>query len=367
MSFLRKRSKDYRSFLVINPFGIGDVLFSTPLIRNLSEQFPKAKIYYLANSKTAPILASHPLIKRVFIYERDEFVKEQQKSLWAGIKKYLRFIGEIRSEKIQACLDLSLNTPFGLIAMLAGIKDRFGLDYKNRGLFLSQKLKIPGFCDKHVVDYYLSLMNLLGKVPRQCCLEVYSDPRSRSWVNNFLKSNKINPDELIIGVAPCGGGAFGKDAYVKRWPEHKFAELINKLTLQLKAKVFIFAGPDEKDEVRKIMENVGPGKAVFEFTDRSLPETVALVEKCRLFIGNDTGPLRFADAFGKKIVALFGPVDEKTYGPYPFEGSRTVVLTKDLPCRPCYNKFKLKVCSNDRQCLTGIEVEEVLQAAMRIL
>jgi heptosyltransferase II len=367
MSFSRKRSKDYKSFLVINPFGIGDVLFSTPLIRNLSEQFPKARIYYLANSKTAPILANHPLIKRVFIYDRDEFVKEQRKSFWKGIKKYLGFIGQIRKEKIQACLDLSLNTPFGLMAMLAGINDRFGLDYKNRGLFLNKKLKIPGFCDRHVVDYYLSLLNLLGKAPRRCCLEVYSDAKSRSWAEDFLKNNHIKPDELIIGIAPCGGGAFGKDAYVKRWPEQRFAELIDKLTTQFKAKVFIFAGPDERNQVRKIMENTGSGQAVFEFTDRSLPETVALVEKCRLFIGNDTGPLRFADALGKKVIALFGPVDEKIYGPYPFEGGRTAVLSKNLPCRPCYSKFKLKLCSNDRKCLTGIEVEEVLQSARRML
>ena len=105
------------SFLIINTFGIGDVLFSTPLIRNLKEFYPQSRIYYLCNKKTAPILRSNPLIHKTFVYERDEFVEAGKESFWKGLKKYLIFLSEIKKEKIDVALDLSLNTPFGFSSL----------------------------------------------------------------------------------------------------------------------------------------------------------------------------------------------------------------------------------------------------------
>ncbi len=164
---------------------------------------------------------NYPLIKRVFVYERDEFTAQTKISRWLGLRKYAGFINEIRKEKIEVALDLSLNTPFGFIAMLSGIKNRFGLDYKNRGVFLTRKLKIPGFCDKHVAEYYLSVLELLGIEPKKSRLEVFADPASREWAESFLKNNRINRNNLIFGLAPCGGDAFGRDACIKRWPADK--------------------------------------------------------------------------------------------------------------------------------------------------
>ncbi len=367
MSSLRKKSKKYDAFLIINPFGIGDVLFTTPLIRNLADCFPQARIYYLANRKTAPLLVNHPLISKVFVYERSEFAAEEKKSRLAGLKKYAGFIKEIRNEKIDAAIDLSLNTPFGFIAMLAGIKERFGLDYKNRGLFLTRKLKIPGFCDKHVVEYYLSVLKLLGIEPKECGLEVYPGEQNREWARDYLKQNGISRGKLIFGIAPCGGDAFGKDANIKRWPADKFSALIVYLLKEYQADVFLFAGPKEKEDISKIINAAGNSPRIHEFTDCSLAQTVALLELCGLFIGNDTGPMRFADGLGKKIVALFGPVDEKIYGPYPYDEKRALVIKKDLDCRPCYRKMRLTPCQADKKCLKDIEVSEVAAAIKKLL
>jgi heptosyltransferase II len=362
-----KSQHGYRSFLVINTFGIGDVLFSTPLLRNLRKRFPAAKIYYLCNKKTASLLRSHPLVDKVFVYERDDFVAEQKISFIGGIGKYLRFISAIKNERIECAIDLSLNAPFGFFALLAGIKKRYGLDYKGRSRFLNRKVKIGGFTDKHVADYYLDTLGLLGIDPERSGLEVYADPVSSAWAGDVLNKNHISKDDLIVGVAPCGGAAFGRDNRLRRWPVESFARLIDMMTLELKAKVLIFAGPDEKEDVNAIIGLLKNRGSAFEFCDTTLNETVALVEKCRLFVSNDTGILRFADGMNKKIVALYGPIDEKVYGPYCFDDSRVIILKKDLPCRPCYNRFRIAPCANDRKCLTGISVDEVMSAVKRLI
>jgi heptosyltransferase II len=355
-----------RSILVINPFGIGDVLFSTPLLRNLRLNFPDVKIHYLCNKRSAPLARTHPLISGVFIYERDEFFAESKKSFFAGLRKHYRFIRQLRQEKIDCCLDLSLNTKFGFFAFLAGIKKRYGLDYKKRGSFLTHKLQITGFNDKHVADYYLDVLRMLDVPVQRCNLEVYTDPASDAWGQNFLKENKITDKDLIIGVAPCGGDAFGKDNQLKRWPAEKFSQLIDRLVKTYGAKIFIFAGPKEKTDVQLIIGSLENKTGVFDFSDCSLEKTVSLVKRSDLFISNDTGLLRFADGLNKKIVALYGPIDEKVYGPY-LADERSIVVTKNLPCRPCYHNFRLKHCERNRECLKSISVDEVLTAVSSIL
>jgi len=115
-----------KSFLIINPFGIGDVLFSLPLIKNLKESFPTSKIFYLCNKRTYPVLENNSLINKTFVYERDEFeaVKKISKVLW--IKKIRKFILEIKKENIDIAIDLSLNPQFGFFSWFAGIKKRIG-------------------------------------------------------------------------------------------------------------------------------------------------------------------------------------------------------------------------------------------------
>ena len=101
----KKMENKPKSFLVINPFGIGDVLFSTPLIRSLKENFPSSKVFYLCNRRTQPVLKDNPLISKTFVYERDEFevVKKVSKLSW--IKKIMSFVSEIKKENIDIAVD----------------------------------------------------------------------------------------------------------------------------------------------------------------------------------------------------------------------------------------------------------------------
>jgi len=358
----------YRSFLIINTFGIGDVLFSTPLLRNLKENFPNAKIFYLCNRRVYPVLKNHPLIEKIFIYERDEFEKVKKQSKFAWLKKIIAFVSDIKKEKIEVVLDLSLNSQFGFFSWVAGIKKRLGLDYKGRGRFFTDKIEINGYQDKHVVDYYLSLLNLLNIKPKELKLQVYADEISKLWADNFIKDNGISNSDFLIGVAPCGGQAFGKEANIKRWPENKFSLLIDKLIEEFNAKILIFAGPNEKKEVSNIISGLNNSARCFEFTDSSLDQIIAMIDKCKLFIGNDTGPLRFADALDKKIIAIFGPIDEKVYGVYPPDSTnKSIVINKDLNCRPCYKKFRLPECIHDKKCLNDISTEDVFKEAKRLI
>ena len=146
----------YKKVLIVNTFGIGDVLFSTPLIASLKAHDPNIALGYVANKRTADMLSHHKLIDHVFAYERDEFHHAYKHSKIKFLKKARSFLEEIKAHQYDVVIDLSMNTPTGLLMKMAGISERIGFNYKGRGKFLTTKIPFKGFEKKHVVEFYLS-------------------------------------------------------------------------------------------------------------------------------------------------------------------------------------------------------------------
>ena len=352
-----------KSFLIINPFGIGDVLFSTPLIRSLKESFPSSKIFYLCNRRTQPILISNPLIDKIFVYERDEFevIKKESKLSW--IKKIISFVSEIRKENIDIAVDLSLNSQFGFFAWFAGIRKRIGFDYKKRGRFLTEKIKMNGFESKHVIEYYLDVLQLLKVKTLSLQMELFIDQRDKLWCKDFLERRNIDKEDIFICIAPGGGESFGRDAYRKNWPLDNFVKLSERLQKDLKAKLCILLGPKEKDIGKAFSESSN----LVVFPPSTIMQAAAIIDRCNLFISNDSGLSKVANALDRKIVTIFGPIDEKIYSPYPLDSKKHALIKKDLPCRPCYKKFRLPECLYQLKCLESITVDEVFDSVRGLL
>ena len=196
-------------------------------------------------------------------------------------------------------------------------------------------------------------------------MEIYDDAESKEWAARTVK-----PGKLFFGIAPCGGQTLGSStSWITRWPLESFAALIDRLVERFQPKIFIFASPAEKAEVDDLLGKLTPAahEAILELPDSSFSKLIALTAHCDLFISNDTGPLRFADAHGKKIVSFFGRADDRVYGPFPFDPARHRVLSHPMPCRPCYKRFRFAECHDDVACLKGVTVEEAFQACEELL
>ena len=95
----------------------------------------------------------------------------------------------------------------------------------------------------------------------------------------------------------------------------------------------------------------------------SIREMAALYRKCKIVLCSEGGPLHIASSQGIETVSIFGPVDEKVYGPYPPSEKHTVIKS-NIDCSPCYKHFKLPKC-NTRKCLEDISVEEIFNNVSR--
>jgi ADP-heptose:LPS heptosyltransferase len=141
----------------------------------------------------------------------------------------------------------------------------------------------------------------------------------------------------------------GTNWETKRWPVEKFAGMVGPLKERLGLETVVAGAAEDVGLSGQI-----PAK--FDLTAKTnLRQIVALLERARLVIGNDTGPMHMAAAMGIPLVAAYGPTDPARTGPF---GRGDSVVRLDLPCSPCYSR----TCSH-RSCMEWLEIDPILQTA----
>ena len=355
-----------KKILIINPFGIGDVIFSTPLIEILKKNFPDSYIGYICNRRVSELLETNPHIDKIFIYEKDDYRDVWKISKIGCIKKILAFLNDIKKEKFSISIDLSLNYQNSMLLKLVGIKKRVGFNYRNRGRFLTDKIEIEGFDSKHVIEYYLDMLSPL-KINREglsVTPEIYISRKNVDWADDFLKDNSFSGADKFVGLIPGCGASWGKDAYYRRWSAWKFAEVADYMAEHYKYKILIFGDSKETTLCEKVKDAM-KSKPLLTCGKTTLGQLAALLDRCDLVITNDGGPLHMAVALKKKTVAIFGPVDENVYGPYP-KNERYITISSNELCRPCYKNFKYDKC-DELNCLKNVKPSDVIKAAEKLI
>ena len=354
--------------LIINPFGIGDVLFSTPLIRAVRQAFPGAYVAYLGNRRTQEILRRNPHLHELFIYEKDELVGLWKRDRWAGLRATIGLLNDIRRRRFDLSIDLSLGERYSFLLALMGVPRRVGFDFRRRGRFLTHRLAIDGFQDQHVVAYYAQLLRTIGINLLEHHLQLPTNSEDEQWVERQLRDYGIDPAarSRLIGLVPAGGVSWGGRAQFRRWSSEGFTAIGRSLTERDEATVLIFGERTDQDICAQITQAIGP-RAVDLSGRTSLGQFIGLVARCDLVVSSDGGPVHIAASQGVPTVSIFGPVDPVVYGPYPSRPHHRIVYKRDLPCRPCYHQFRLPPCPYERACLTQIEPDDVLEACEAIL
>lgn len=341
------------------------MLFTTPIIRAIKENYPDVFIGYWCNERIQGLFENNPHINKIFPLSRGDIKRIYSNSKWDGIKKSWNLYRAIKKEKFDLSMDFSLDHRYALVSKACGIKRRIGFNYKNRGWFLTEKVDISGYQAKHVVEYYLELLKFLDIETKNKNLYLFTNPKSQSRSKVIFKHAGIQDSDLVIGIAPGAGGSWGKDAYFKHWPASRFAQLSERLNSELGAKIIVL-GEESERPLGEIIVNTMRNKPMDLIGKTTLQDLAAIIENLDILVTNDGGPLHMAVALSIKTVSIFGPVDDKVYGPFPPSGKH-IVVKKYLSCRPCYYNFKMPVCEQDRECLKAISVDEVFGRVKNLL
>ncbi len=345
----------YKNVLIVQPYGIGDLLFLTPVFRALKKAGVE-NIDLLLGSRTEAVVVSNPSIHKIYSIDKDVWHREGKVRAFLDLSELSK---KLRSARYDLLLDYSLRGEYGFMAQFFwGISKRAGFDYKRRGFFHNIKIRIPeGFEKKHVTDFFCELAEKAGVAVPVRSMEYFTAPADEAEADRLLNSSGTG---RFAAVTVGGGESWGKDAHFKRWPARSFAELAESLKNKYGLEgVVILGSKGEKalaDEFKKLFS----GRSLNLCGQVPLGVSAALIKKSALFLGNDGGLMHLAHALQTPVIALYGPVDPGVYGPYPASRSALAVVKKDLACRPCYARFRYNSSCEHRECLQNLSPREVL-------
>jgi len=351
--------------LIVNPFGIGDVLFSLPLVRALREAETNFFLGYLCNRRTEELVAAWPELDWRLTFEKDEFRAALRDSKIKGVRFLNRTLRAVRKERFDLLIDLSLGWHTGLAGILCRIPRRIGFNFRGRGKFLTCAVPLNGFSGRPVAEYYLDLLEPL-EIPRPPAVsaEIQLPERIEEETRHYLESHGVNPSSRMAGIVPGGGASWGPNAVYKQWPAERFALAADHLARQ-GLQILLIGDARELPLCRAVADRMSHPPRLIAQTP-SLLLLAGLLRKFKIVVGNDGGTMHLAAAVGTPTVSIFGPVDATVYGPHPGGPSHRVV-SKTLVCRPCYRSFRFPPCPWENACLKDLEVAPVTEAADDLL
>lgn len=348
------REDDVRSVLVLCTAGIGDTLWSTPILRALRARHPGAAIAVLVLQRrgTRQVLEGSPFVDECIVVDWD------YRAIPGGLARLLRLLrGRDFDMSVSTCPGVGIGSR--LLAHLIGARIRAG--YRGVGSSFLLTLAVPLDTQQHSLKINLDMAHALGTGIEEAHLDLPLDEQDRAYARKFIHQNDNRLGEVLVGVHP---GGF-PDIPEKSWPSERFAQLIDALQQDAGVRVLLFGGPQDDKRIERILSSLDGGSPLLT-TGLTLRQMAALFQECRLLITNDCGPLRVAEAVGTPAIALFGPTDPALVGPYKAWAGRYVVIRKEVPCGPCYQHKRID-CPYGVRCMDLIAAEEVVEAAREFL
>lgn len=259
---------------------LGDVLMTTPLVRQTRRAFPDAQIDYFVGQSCATLLEGNRHLSRVVRF--DESVLYKRKVLELGsLVRLLR--------GYDAVLVLDKHWIFAVLACLARVPVRVGFARRPiDGLFLTRT--IPYGPVRHEIAYYLALGQALG------LLIDFED------VSMELPPGVAHHVELPYTVLINGGGANANEkSTVRRMPEQLFFELVRAC---LAKGTVVFLG--NKDEAAHY-DRFDAAGTVNLCGRTTLREAWDVLKHAQSVFSTDTGLMHMAGAVNPNLTAIFGP------------------------------------------------------------
>lgn len=323
---------------------LGDVILTLPAVRAIKQEYPDAKIDYLARADGAAVLAGDPLFDRVLkVPESGD-----------GAMATVRLIAELRRRKYSAAVDLYSNPRSALLMWLSGSRMRIGGSRRGRRHCYTHPMQAPpsirSAIDHHL--FHLTPLGIDGVIPEKPQLTLSAEERkgARDRLREFGVSVGAGQ---VIGLHP--GGKWE----VKRWPADQFAALGKNLAEHHGFQLVVLIGPGEEKYQEAL--RAGLGDRATYLPTLPVRETAAVIEALDGLVISDGGIMHVSVAVGTPTIGIFGSAEPDIWFPYERYGPyRPAYIPID--CRPCHSH----VCSHI-SCLRNLTAEMVEKNLLDVL
>lgn len=325
----------------------GDAILTTPALRWLMNQ--GHEVHALLQPLGAELLREMPGLASVEALPRGSI------QLVRDIRRVIRYH---RAGFDWAIVFSKCSERPALWAVLSGAKKRTGLRSNHNA-----RLERLGFInDGHWIydSVHTSLNHLsLAGAPEDAAdhlkLEYHPPEPERPWARDWMRRRGLNAGGYVVLHAAARWPS-------KYWPMANLIQFIRGARPALNLPLLVTAGHDpfEVDFTRELIAQAPPD--YHELGTLTVNQLGALLQNAAGFVGVDSMPMHLAAALGKPGIALFGPTDEKIWGPWH---SRLTVLRRD--CRCLREGTRRCPKGPESQCLADLSAETVLEKLVEIL
>jgi ADP-heptose:LPS heptosyltransferase len=253
---------------------------------------------------------------------------------------------------------------------VAGVPVRLGYDWRGAGFSLTHP--VPFHPEVYEIERNLECLRPLGIRNRNLDPELQPPPAVVEAAQAFLNQHGYDPKQgPLIAVFPGGGVNPGTVMYTKRWTVTGYRDFCQALITRHSAQILLVGNKEDATIGDKLLQDQAWARSVIRSEgNTSLMLLAALLKRCALFIGGDSGPLHMANAVGIPTVSIFGPSDPNLVAP---RGPQHRVIHAPLPCSPCYNpvtvyKKGVNLCQQQSvECMEKVSSQQVIQAAEELL
>lgn len=312
---------------------MGDIIYTTPIVRCLKLQLPGAEIHFLTKPAFKYIYEGNPYLEKLLLL---------QESLSETIQ-------QIKAEKYDYLIDLHNNLRTSVIKFRTGVPaSTYKKQPLKKWLFLKWKWNLVS--EKHLVERYMEAVAFLG---------VKNDEQP---INYYLKQQYQLADLLPAAQLPQFiVFIIGATHFTKRMPNEKVAAICKDIQLP----IVLLGGKDVEANGEQITSFTG--KKIYNACGKlTLDQSVFILTKAEKIIGFDTGLTHIAEAFDRPIASVWGGTTPDLLGVFPYKVKDAEVVGIDLACRPC-SKFGLEKCPLGHfKCMHDIPNEQISDFANRI-
>ena len=357
------------SFLIIRLDSLGDVVLTTPLFRELKRAFPGSSCTVVVQDAFRPVLLTNPHIDGIFGL-RPLQMPWLPKRIRSLLSVLLLYWGRLRGTRFDVAIfpRWDIDDQFAtLLCTLVDAKERIGYteaaslskQRHNSGFDAAFSTCLPAGPVRHEVLRNLEIVKALGGKVEDRRLEVRLTQRDREFALKLLTNVPRSSAVIAIGI---GGGTAGR-----RWPLKNYAESLTQLGQERRVQPVIICSHEEREDARKLADLL-LGEAIV-VSGAPLRKVCAVLERCDLFIGNDSGSAHLAGAMNCKVIVIsrhpVGGDPNHANSPIRFAPfcDQVRVLQPATGLDACTTEC---VCSGPH-CITAVSVEQAVAAAREML
>lgn len=324
------------SFLIIQTAFIGDVILATGLIEKLKQHFPEAVIDFLLRKGNEGLLAGHPLLRNVLIWDKKK----------SKIRNLFKIIGQVRSNRYDCVVNVHRFASSGFITVFSGSKRKIGFDKNPLSFFFDKKIKHQ-IGSVHEVQRNHQLIEAFTDAD-------FSKPKLYPRASDFEKVKPFQNGKYIC-IAPTSVW------FSKQWPAEKWIDFLRAIKNKFN-KIYLLGAPADHHICESIRLATADESIVNVAGKLSFLESAALMKNAVMNFANDSAPMHIASAMNAPIIAIFCST-VPSFGFGPLSDNSFVIETKEkLSCRPC-GLHGYKDCPEGHfKCAYLIEHEELVNS-----